>query len=117
MRYCRLIDNKVEEVISAEESFIQTLENKEQWVEGKLKNLKPGIGYTYDPVRDIFLPPKPFPSWVEKVFEEKGLDENNNISVLRSWISWYPPIPKPEDGNEYIWNEDTLSWIVVPLPS
>jgi hypothetical protein len=23
-----------------------------------------GIGYTYDPVRDAFIPPKPFESWI-----------------------------------------------------
>ncbi len=70
------------------------------------------------PTRKVMLPEvKVTAVRIRKPIEEKGLDENNNISVLRSWISWYPPIPKPEDGNEYIWNEDTLSWIVVPLPS
>jgi hypothetical protein len=53
-----------------------------------------GIGYTYDEQRDAFIPPKPFPSWT--------LDE---FSCL-----WQSPIPYPNDGNMYEWNEETLSW-------
>ncbi len=56
-----------------------------------------GIGCTYDEQRDAFIPPKPFPSWT--------LDE---FSCL-----WQSPIPYPNDGNMYEWNEDTLSWDLV----
>lgn len=57
-----------------------------------------GIGYTYDKTRDAFIPPKTFNSWV--------LDENT--------CSWNPPIPMPTDGKMYKWNEETISWVVVP---
>jgi hypothetical protein len=53
-----------------------------------------GIGYTYDPVRDAFLPPKPFNSWI--------LDESS--------CTWQPPVPMPADGENYQWNEDLLTW-------
>lgn len=57
-----------------------------------------GIGYTYDPDRDAFIPPKPYPSWV--------LD---GFSCL-----WRPPIPYPDDygepGRSYRWDESTTSW-------
>lgn len=53
-----------------------------------------GTGYTYDTVRDAFIPPKPYPSWV--------LDEQTCL--------WEAPIPYPNDGNSYIWDEPTLSW-------
>jgi hypothetical protein len=53
-----------------------------------------GIGYTYDPDRDAFIPPKPFDSWV--------LNENTCL--------WETPIPYPEDGKPYFWNEETQSW-------
>jgi hypothetical protein len=56
-----------------------------------------GIGYTYDPVRDAFIEPKPAPSFT--------LDEETCL--------WVPPIPMPEDGNFYAWDEGTLSWIKV----
>jgi len=53
-----------------------------------------GIGYTYDPARDAFIPPKPYPSWV--------LDEQTCL--------WNPPVPHPNDGNVYSWNEESGSW-------
>lgn len=64
-----------------------------------------GIGYTYDEVRDAFIPPKPYPSWV--------LDE---FSCL-----WNPPIPYPDVNfipqpyqlyNRYFWNEDVINWVL-----
>jgi hypothetical protein len=54
-----------------------------------------GIGYTYDPQRDAFIPPKPFASWV--------LDETTCL--------WAAPTPMPTDGKQYRWDEDTTSWI------
>tara|TARA_S200000501_G_C20709082_1_gene693127 strand:+ start:661 stop:1038 length:378 start_codon:yes stop_codon:yes gene_type:complete len=53
-----------------------------------------GIGYTYDADRDAFIPPKPFASWV--------LDEDSCL--------WEAPIPRPDDGNQYVWNEETQAW-------
>ncbi len=59
-----------------------------------------GIGFTYDPDRDAFIPPKPYDSWV--------LDEPT--------CTWEPPIPYPPDGISpdglglYEWNEETVSW-------
>jgi len=54
-----------------------------------------GIGYTYDYVRDAFIPPKPFPSWV--------LNEQTCL--------WESPTPMPNDGKMYIWDENTQSWV------
>ena len=56
-----------------------------------------GIGYSYDPQRDAFIPPKPFASWV--------LDEQSCL--------WQAPIPAPTDGQQYTWNEDNQTWQVV----
>jgi hypothetical protein len=53
-----------------------------------------GIGYTYDEDRDSFIPPKPYASWL--------LDEDTCF--------WIAPVPYPEDGKRYAWNEQTLSW-------
>jgi len=57
-----------------------------------------GLGYTYDAGRDAFIPPKPFASWV--------LNETTCL--------WDAPIPLPSDSDtvEYIWDEDTTSWVV-----
>lgn len=54
-----------------------------------------GIGYAYDPVRDAFIPPQPYPSWV--LSEESCL--------------WAAPSEMPDDGYKYYeWNEGSLSW-------
>jgi hypothetical protein len=53
-----------------------------------------GIGYTYDETRDAFIPPKPFESWL--------LDEDT--------CQWNSPIPYPEDGNMYVWDEESTIW-------
>lgn len=52
-----------------------------------------GIGYKYDSVNDVFITPQPFSSWT--------LDENHD---------WQAPVPKPEDGIVYSWNEEKLDW-------
>jgi hypothetical protein len=59
-----------------------------------------GIGYSYDPVRDAFIPPKPYPSWV--------LNEDT------CW--WEAPVPAPIDGNLYEWSESARNWILFPKP-
>lgn len=53
-----------------------------------------GIGFYFDEERDAFIPPKPFDSWV--------LDEET--------CQWGAPVPYPEDGGVYFWNEDLLNW-------
>lgn len=58
------------------------------------------IGYVYDIGFDMFLPPKPFPSWVV------NLDTSN----------WSAPIHYPSDGKHYIWDENTTNWIEVESP-
>ena len=53
-----------------------------------------GIGYSYDPQRDAFIPPKPYPSWI--------LDETSCL--------WRAPVAVPQDGKQYAWNEASTSW-------
>lgn len=57
-----------------------------------------GIGYTYDNERDAFIPPKPYNSWI--------LDEDKCL--------WESPIPYPNDGKIYVWNEEAINWIEKP---
>jgi hypothetical protein len=52
-----------------------------------------GIGFSYDPVADVFIAPQPYPSW--------SLDADHN---------WQAPTPKPE-GELWYWDEATLSWV------
>ena len=81
--------------------WVQTSYNTHagQHPEGRpLRKNYAGIGYTYDEVRDAFIPPQPFSSWV--------LDENTCL--------WDAPTPMPTDGKQYIWDESTISWVEVP---
>ena len=56
-----------------------------------------GIGYTYDEDRDAFIPKKTYNSWI--------LNEQTCL--------WEAPVAKPQDGNKYTWNEQTLSWDLI----
>lgn len=55
-----------------------------------------GIGYSYDPDLDAFIPPKPYESWV--------LDTET--------CRWNPPVPRPEGDAVYVWDEESISWVV-----
>lgn len=59
-----------------------------------------GIGYTYDREKDAFIPPCPYEGWIL-----------NDETCL-----WEAPIPRPEDGNLYDWNEELLDWELIEEP-
>lgn len=58
-----------------------------------------GIGYTYDATMDAFIPPQPYPSWV--LNSDSGL--------------WDAPIPNPNDGKLYTWDEEGQKWVEAVL--
>jgi hypothetical protein len=62
---------------------------------GSIRYNYAGIGYTYDADRDAFISPKPFDSWV--------LDEET--------CTWGAPVPYPDDGVIYQWDEETGDWV------
>jgi hypothetical protein len=64
---------------------------------GNIRKNYAGIGYTFDEQRDAFIPPKPYPSWL--------LNETTCI--------WESPVPYPNDGKFYEWNETTTEWIEI----
>lgn len=67
---------------------------------GKMRKNYAGIGYTYDSVRDAFIPPKPYNSWV--------LNEDTCL--------YEAPTPMPTDADKrYSWDEDTTSWIEISV--
>lgn len=57
-----------------------------------------GVSYTFDPdfgPDGAFIAPQPFPSWTL-----------NNKTAL-----WEPPVPMPDDGQSYVWDENEQQWI------
>ena len=55
-----------------------------------------GIGYTYDEDNDVFIPPKPYPSW-----------------TLSSDWEWESPVAHPDDGKIYDWDDDNTQWVEI----
>jgi len=57
-----------------------------------------GVGYTYDAVRNAFIPPQPYTSWI----------------LHEGTCNWNAPTDMPsstiEDNQYYEWNESTTSW-------
>lgn len=111
--FAKVEDGIVVDVIVAEQDFIDTLDGT--WIQTSyntrgnvhyapntntpdggvpLRYNYAGIGYTYDAVKDAFIEPQPFASWT--------LDDETCM--------WIAPIPMPEDGLKYIWNEQDLVW-------
>jgi hypothetical protein len=127
--FAKIENGVVTQVIVAEQDFINhllLLNPSEQWVQTSyntrggvhydpvtgepsadqskaLRKNYGGIGYTYDSTLDAFIAPKPWPSW--------QLDTTKGI--------WQAPVPMPDDGKPYIWDESTTSWQVFEsvLPS
>jgi hypothetical protein len=113
--FAKVIDGIVTEVLVIEQDVIDTglFGDPAMWVqtsyntfagqhpEGRpLRKNYAGIGFTYDTARDAFIPPRPFASWV--------LDEETCL--------WDAPVPYPQDGNPYYWDEETLAWVEAPAP-
>jgi hypothetical protein len=96
-------DNIVQRVIVAEQNFINSgqVGDSFNWVQtsynGNFRKNYAGKGYTYDKVRDAFIPPQPYPSW----------------TLVEATCQWESPIPYPTDDKMYTWDEDTTNWIVV----
>lgn len=76
--------------------------------------------FTYDPIRDAFIPPKPsedsvfnenFCNWIPpKPFPSWNFDE-----ITRRWLAPIrPPNVPPEEGKKYKWDESTLTWNQIP---
>ena len=101
----------VEQVIVAEQDFIDTLPDATSWVQTSYNTIGgvhvlggtpfrknyASIGYRFDAEKDAFIPPKPFASWTL-----------NDDTCL-----WEAPVARPDDGKLYQWDEATVNWIEV----
>jgi hypothetical protein len=107
--WAKVVDGKVVSVIVAEAEFFDTFVDSSTgaWIQTSyrtqggqhpegtpLRKNFAGIGYTYDAVRDAFIPPSPFASWLL-----------NDDTCL-----WEAPVAMPTDGKSYEWDEATTSW-------
>ena len=110
--FAKVVDGVVEQVIRIDQDTLNTgaWGDPSDWIQtsyntygGQHPENRPlrgnfaGIGYTYDAVNDVFIPPQPFASWV----------------LNSSWL-WEAPVPHPDDGKQYGWDESVTNWVEVP---
>lgn len=114
--FAKLENGIVTEVIVAEQDFINSgaVGDPAAWIqtsynthagEHKLggtpfrKNYA-GIGFVYDASRDAFYMPKPEGNWI--------LNEHS--------CAWERPIPCPQDGQMYYFDEQQHTWVITDDP-
>lgn len=110
--FAKVLDGIITNVIVADRSFIESLPDKDVWLETcsgcyggvhygdenphpNISNLRKnyaGVGYTYDAELDAFIMPQPYPSW----------------TLNLNTCAWEPPAPRPE--GMYYWDEDVKEW-------
>ena len=117
--FAQVKNNIVQQVIVAEQDFIDTLSDGSDWVQTSyntrggihfepntnqpnggvaLRYNYAGIGHNYDGIG--FYAPQPHESWI--------LDATT--------YTWQAPVPYPNDGNFYVWNEETTMWVITAAP-
>ena len=97
IKYAKVVNNLVHEVLMGEEDFLTSniIPNPQDYVRVD-SDVAPD--WTYDAETDSYKPPKLFESWVG--------DEDKEI--------WIAPTPMPTDAeNSYEWNESTTSWDII----
>ena len=111
--FAKVVDGIVTQVIVAEPEFFQTFVDSSpgEWIqtsynthggqhpEGRpLRKNYAGIGYSYDAMRDAFIPPQPYASW----------------TLVEETCHWQPPTSMPvEEGKNYQWDEATTNWVEI----
>jgi hypothetical protein len=111
--FAKVLNGQVVQVIVAEQEFFNTFVDTSpgQWIQTSyntygnqhklggipLRGNYAGVGYVYDATNDVFYAPKPYASWT--------LNQS-------TWL-WESPIPYPNDGKLYKWDEPTTSWVEI----
>lgn len=108
--FAKVVDGLVTDVISAEQDYIDTLNDKDLWLQTSyntiggenvnggvpLRKNYAGIGYSYSKELDAFIPPRPYASW--------NLNESTCL--------WEPPFPPPNNYDNYYWDESIKNWVL-----
>jgi hypothetical protein len=114
--FAKVVDGIVTKVIVAEPEFFDTFidDSPGQWIQTSynthggvhygqdgepdggvaLRKNFAGVGFIYDSSKDAFYTTQPYASW--------SLNEDTCL--------WEAPVPYPDDGKRYIWNETITNW-------
>jgi len=111
--FAKVLNGKVVSVIVAEQDYIDSMvdDSPGKWLETckrtsgnvhkddgtPLRYNFAEVGGNYDKDDDAFYSQKPHPSWI--------LDTTTYL--------WNSPIAYPDDGEMYLWNEETQTWDAV----
>ena len=113
--FAKVIDGIVTEVLVVEQDVIDSglFGDPALWIQTSyrtfggqhpedrpLRKNYAGVGFAYDPERDAFIPPQPFPSWT--------LNEDTCL--------WDAPVAHPMDGKPYRWDEEAQIWVEIIPP-
>jgi len=115
--FAKVLDGRVIEVLAAEPEFFLTFRDTSPgtWIQTSyntrgnvhygadgqpdggtpLRGNYAGQGFVYDQAADVFYAPQPYPSWTLNT---------------QTWL-WQAPVPCPEDGFAYSWNENLQQWV------
>lgn len=80
--------NLCKNLYGEEKRFVQTSYNN------NFRGRYATLGFIYEETYNAFMPPKPYPSW--------------NIDPIE--LLYLAPVPYPNDGLGYAWDEATLTW-------
>jgi len=71
-----------------------------RWIQtsddGSYRKNAASIGFSYDRIRDAFIPPDRFASW----------------TLNEATCKWESPVAEPTDGGAYEWDETVTNWVV-----
>lgn len=120
--YAKVENGIVTDVIVAEQDFIDTLPDASSWIQtsyntrgnvhyypnSNIPDGQPPLrgnyaaeGYIYDSVNDVF-------------YEPKGTTPASWVLSTTTWL-WEAPVPYPNDGKLYNWDETVVNWVLSPL--
>lgn len=84
------------------EEYLNELGIEGRWIQTSFNSNIRGnfasFGFVYLEDEDRFIPKKPHKSWI----------------LNNSKTEWVAPIPYPNDGNSYDWDESAVSWVATP---
>lgn len=90
--FAEIFENKVINVIVSEQDIPGLVEYS---VDGSFRSNPAVIGGEYDAANDVFILPKPYPSW----------------TLNTSTFKWESPLGEAPTDGVYRWDEESSSWI------
>ena len=83
------------------QAFLKHMHGGGNWVQtsynATIRKHYAGVGFSYNPVLDAFIEPKPYDTW----------------TLNETTCKWEPPVSYPSDSGSYIWDSDATNWVAI----